>query len=91
MEKVDTYTRQLTEAAMYVGHSLQRENYAMQFAKEYGYGLACCGLSEEQVIDTCKNTYGSILVRCTGMKPPFDMKIWAQNIMKGWKSYEKRK
>ena len=50
-----------------------------------------CGLSEKQVIDTCKITYGSILVRCTGMKPPFDMKIWSQNIMKGWKSHDRRK
>ncbi len=69
---------------------LREAGFAMQFGRNYGFGLASCGASRERAQKQCQGTYGSILVISTGLRPPLDMKEWAGSVMEGFDSYEQK-
>lgn len=85
-EAVD-YTNELTNACMRVGHTLRESEVAKSLARNYGYGLASCGAIEKEMREFCRETYGGMLVRATGLQPPFDMRDWASQICIGYEQF----
>ncbi len=88
-EQIDKYVMEMNDACKRVGVQMREAKFAASFARDFGFGLASCGASERQVQTQTQLNYGRILVACTGLQPPFDMKQWAKSIMEGYKSYER--
>jgi len=87
MTELQKYTFEMTQAVMSNGMYFRDHNRASSLARDFGYGIARCGATEKQMIDICKETYGSLLVRGTGLQPPFDMKVWARYIKTGFNKF----
>jgi len=75
---------ELTRAILanpHVCQALREEERAKALARDLGYGLR--GAPQKVLHDIITSSYGALLVRATGLKPPIDNKTWVAEIKKG--------
>ncbi len=89
-QQIDSYTAAITDACKRVGVQMREAKFASSFARDFGFGLASCGASKRQAQTQAQMNYGRIIVACTGLQPPLDMKDWARSVMEGFDSYEQK-
>jgi len=91
MVEYKRYFEELTRAVLanpHVCQALREEEKARAFARDLGYGLR--GAPQKVLHDIITSSYGVLLVRATGLRPPIDNKVWIAEIEKGQRPDERR-